>query len=84
LATIIPKPKGFMYRFDGAQQPKKFAQQQFDFLTRLMLRRQLITPNDTLGYRQPLQIIGPARERLQSKRQDTIALDSLQLEDFEF
>lgn len=84
LATIIPKPKGFMYRFDGTQQPKKFAQQQFDFLTRLMLRRQLITPNDTLGYRQPLQIIGPARERLQSKRQDIIALDSLQLEDFEF
>lgn len=84
LATIIPKPKGFMYRFDGAQQPKKFAQQQFDFLTRLMLRRQLITPNDTLGYRQPLQVIGPARERLQSKIRDTVVMDSLRWDEFEF
>ena len=84
LATIIPKPKGFMYRFDGTQQPKTFAQQQFDFLTRLMLRRQLITPNDTLGYGQPLKITGPARERLQSKIRDTVVLDSLRLDEFEF
>lgn len=66
LATIIPKPKGFMYRFDGQRNLKKFAKQQNDFLTRLMVRRNLITENDTISSG-AFEITGPAQMYLKQK-----------------
>ena len=66
LATIIPKPKGFMFRFDTEQKLKPFAQQQNEFLTRLMLRRTIITSNDTIG-NFPLNISGAAQLFLKQK-----------------
>lgn len=84
LATIIPKPKGFMYRFDSNREQKKFAVQQQDFLTKLMLRRQLITAEDTLGYHQPLHLSGPAQYRIKGNVTDTISIDSLKIEFPEF
>ncbi|MEN9335927.1 MAG: Monofunctional biosynthetic peptidoglycan transglycosylase [Bacteroidota bacterium] len=84
LATIIPKPKGFMYRFDGDRSQKKFALQQQDFLTKLMLRRQLITAEDTLGYHEPLRLTGPALSRIKGNKVDSLAIDSLQIEFPEF
>lgn len=76
LATIIPKPKGFMYRFDAQQQPKAFARRQHDFLTRLMLRRNLITENDTIG-NGSLRLTGVAQMYLRQKPEtltDSIAV----------
>lgn len=72
LATIIPKPKGFMYRFDAQQKLKPFARRQNDFLTRLMLRRNLISESDTVG-NGPLEIRGPAQLYLKQKPQGTPA-----------
>lgn len=83
LATIVPKPKGFMYRFDGEQQLKPFARQQNDFLTRLMLRRKLLTETDTIGHF-PLRISGPAQQYLKQKTVPTVESDSLNIEDFDF
>jgi hypothetical protein len=83
LATIVPKPKGFMYRFDSEQQLKPFAQQQNDFLTRLMLRRKLLTETDTIGDFS-LRISGPAQHYLKQKTGQIVETDSLNIEDFDF
>lgn len=83
LATIVPKPKGFMYRFDQEQQLKPFAQQQNDFLTRLMLRRKLLTENDTIGSF-TLLISGAAQQYLKQKIVPNVENDSLNAEDFDF
>ena len=84
LATIIPKPKGFMGRFDANQNLKSFANQQDDFLTRLLLRRNLISTNDTIGYSLPLTISGSAQFFLKHKVQNPVETDSTSVEDFSF
>jgi Transglycosylase len=81
LATIIPKPKGFMSRFDAQHQLKYYAKQQNDFLTRLMLRRNIITPTDTIGLF-PVALIGPATNLLKPKVE--VMIDSTASEDFDF
>ncbi|MFO0089317.1 MAG: transglycosylase domain-containing protein, partial [bacterium] len=83
LATIIPKPKGFMYRFDADQQLKSFARQQNNFLTKLMLRRKLITESDTIGQQVPIKIVGEAQLYLKQKSAP-IEVDTTNIEVFEF
>ena len=84
LATIIPKPKGFMYRFDSENQLKSFAKQQDNFLTRLMLRRNLINVNDTIGHSIPLSISGPAQFFLKNQSGTKPEIDSLAVDEFNF
>jgi hypothetical protein len=84
LAAIIPKPKGFMYRFDSEKQLKSFATKQDNFLTRLMLRRNLINSNDTIGHTIPLTISGPAQFFLKNKSGIKPEIDSTAVEDFGF
>lgn len=81
LATIIPKPKGFMARIDAQHNLKSYAKQQDDFLTRIMLRRNLISSNDTIGLF-PVSIIGPATRFLKPKVE--IQIDSTATEEFNF
>jgi hypothetical protein len=83
LATIIPKPKGFMYRFDSDQKLKTFASEQTNFLTRLMLRRKILTEIDTIGQKEPLYISGDAQFFLKQKT-PSIEIDSTNIEVFEF
>lgn len=83
LATIIPKPKGFMGRIDQQHQLKSFAKQQNAFLTRIMLRRNLITPNDTVG-QFPVTISGAATSRLRPKIEIEKVNDTISLEEFNF
>ena len=83
LATIIPKPKGFMSRFDSENQLKSFAKQQDNFLTHLMLRRNLITTNDTTGVF-PVVVSGPAQFFLKNKTKTTVEKDSVTIDDFNF
>ena len=83
LASIVPKPKGFMYRFDNEQKLKPFAHQQNDFLTRLMLRRKLITETDTIG-NFPVSISGTAQQYLKQKTVQIMESDSLNWEEFDF
>ena len=67
LATIIPRPKGFMFRIDNDGSSKKFAQQQYSFLTKLMLRRNLITADDTIGQHKSFLLTGAAVKLLKQK-----------------
>lgn len=81
LATIIPNPKGFMYRFDSNNRLKLGPKQQEKFLTNLMFRRNLLTSNDTIG-NFPLYISGPAKSFLKLKT--TTATETNPTEEFEF
>lgn len=83
LATIIPRPKGFMYRFDSQQHIKPFAVQQNSFLTKLMLRRNVLTENDTIGQHIPMTISGDAKFFLK-QNPTTTETDSISVEEFGF
>ncbi|MGV9004741.1 transglycosylase domain-containing protein [Flavobacterium sp.] len=84
LATIIPRPKGFMYKFDASQQLKVVAKQENRFLTNTMLRRSILEPNDTIGQSFPIKITGHAQLYLKSKSSSNIEIDSTSNDDFDF
>ncbi len=77
LATIVPKPKKFMYQFDNQGQLKTNLNQQQTHISNLMLRRGIIIPEDTIGQSNPIKILGNARSFLKLKVQDSIPTDSL-------
>lgn len=80
LATIIPKPRKFMYQFNDEGNLKDYAIKNQKFLKNLMFRRGLI-PEDTLG-QLPVYISGNARSLIRIKAPDSTAVknDSLSLE----
>lgn len=83
LASIVPKPKKFMWQFDAEGHQKSYASQHQKFIKNLMLRRALITSEDTIGQAFPINISGRARSFLKLKiPQDSIVKDSISLEEF--
>jgi len=81
LATIIPRPKKFMWQFDNEGKLNSAANQQQKFLSNLMLRRGLLISEDTIGEYIPLQITGNAHSLLNLKVQDSVAVDSLAVDE---
>lgn len=83
LARIIPSPKKFMYQFNDQGMLKDFAVQQESFLTNIMLRRGLLTADDTIYKSLPILISGPAKSFIKFRVQDTtqITVDSLVVDD---
>ena len=77
LASIVPKPKKFMWQFDTDGLQKAFANKHQDFMQNLMFRRGLLTSEDTIGQKIPMQISGLARSFLKKNPQDSIVIDSL-------
>ncbi|GGF26906.1 transglycosylase domain-containing protein [Flavobacterium limi] len=82
LATIIPKPRKFMYQFNDEGNLKDYALQNQKFLKNLMFRRGLLVPEDTLG-QLPVYISGNARSLIKIKVPDSTAVpvDSLSVSD---
>ena len=80
LATIIPKPRKFMYQFNDEGNLKDYALQNQKFLRNLMFRRGLLVPEDTLG-QLPVYISGNARSLIRIKVPDSAAVpvDSLSM-----
>lgn len=77
LASIVPKPKKFMYQFNDQGFQKPYAEKNQKFIKNLMLRRALITGDDTIGQSIPVYISGRARSLLRLKIvQDTTVIDS--------
>ena len=77
LASIVPKPKKFMYQFNDEGYQKAYAEKNQKFIKNLMIRRALITSDDTIGQSIPIYISGRARSLLRLKVvQDTISIDS--------
>lgn len=88
LATIIPSPKKFMYQFDNQGNLKRYANKNQRYLSNLMLKRGILTSEDTIG-QHGVYVSGNARSYLNIvKIQDSTAipLDSLsiKIEDEEF
>ncbi|RXR21086.1 glycosyl transferase [Flavobacterium amnicola] len=85
LASIVPKPKKFMYQFNEEGLQKSYAVKQQKFIKNLMLRRALITPEDTIGQSVPITVSGRARSFLKLKVvQDSIPSDTLLVPESEF
>ncbi|TDE06691.1 transglycosylase domain-containing protein [Flavobacterium hiemivividum] len=85
LARIIPSPRKFMYQFNDQGKLRDFAAKQESFLTNIMIKRGLLTTDDTIYKSQPLLISGAAKSYLRIKEQDSIPVDSLSTsKEFEF
>jgi len=82
LATIIPKPKKFMYQFNDQGNLRDYAAKNQKFLKNLMFRRGLLIPEDTIG-QLPVYISGNARSLIKIKAPDSTAVpaDSLSISD---
>jgi hypothetical protein len=80
LATIIPKPRKFMYQFNDQGNLKEYAVKNQKFLSNLMLRRGVLVSEDTIGLL-PVYISGNARSFLRIKAPDSAAVpvDSLSM-----
>lgn len=85
LARIIPSPKKFMYQFNDEGNLRESAEKQVSFFTNLMIRRGLLTIDDTIFKSQPTILTGPAKSFLRIKVKDSTAVDSLMVkEEFDF
>ena len=82
LASIVPKPKKFMYEFDTDGFLKAIENKKQTFISNIMLRRGLILPDDTIGQHLPMAITGNARSFLKFEVKDTIQIDSTFVEEF--
>jgi len=84
LASIIPRPKGFMWQFDTTGSLKSHAVKHNKYMKDLMLRRGLITPEDTINQTGKIVINGRGRSRIKLKMENLFAGDSLDVEEFFF
>jgi len=84
LASIIPRPKGFMWQFDGDGELKGYAIKHNNYMKNLMLRRGLITAQDTIAQKGYINITGRARGRLHLNRESLFVNDSIDVDDFFF
>lgn len=82
LASIVPKPKKFMYEFNPDGFLKAIENKKQTFISNLMLRRGLIMPDDTIGQHIPMAITGNARSFLKFEVKDTIQVDTTLVEEF--
>lgn len=82
LASIVPKPKKFMYEFNTDGFLKAIENKKQTFISNLMLRRGLIMPEDTIGQNIPMAITGNARSFLKFEVKDTIQIDTTLVEEF--
>ena len=81
LASIVPKPKKFMYQFDDMGNQKSNADRQQEMISKIMFRRGLLTPEDTIGQKAPIYISGRARSLLRLRERDTIFRDTVIVEE---
>ncbi len=64
LSSIVPRPKSFRYSFDGQGHLKPYLSGYYRLLSTIMLRRNLITDQDTIGLQPNVVLSGPARSQL--------------------
>lgn len=76
LASIVPKPKKFIWQFDAYGNLRDHVLKRNHFIESVMLKRNLITPEDTL-IRTPFSIQGPAKNYLKITAIDSTMVDSI-------
>ncbi|GIZ07746.1 transglycosylase domain-containing protein [Flavobacterium sp. UMI-01] len=77
LARIIPSPKKFMYHFNTEGNLKDTSKKVADYITNIMMKRGLLTLDDTIYKSQPVIISGRARSLLKITVKDSTKTDSL-------
>ncbi|MFN8273651.1 MAG: transglycosylase domain-containing protein [Flavobacteriaceae bacterium] len=84
LANIIPSPRRFMYQFNTEGNLRSFATNRDDQLIGLMMRRGLITSEDTIN-RLPIMVSGPARSLIKIRVDNPTEADTIStIEEFDF
>jgi hypothetical protein len=81
LANIIPSPKKFMYQFNDEGKLKGFAITKQKYLTNLMMRRGILSADDTIYKSQSVYISGNAKSFIRLREKDTIQIDTLNVEE---
>ena len=82
LASIVPRPKAFMWRFNDQGELKDYAVKHNDYIKKLMLRRGLLNPEDTIAQNGHIEVTGPARSQLRIKQAVPTAQDSTAIKEF--
>jgi len=85
LANIVPSPRKFMYQFNSEANLKPYARSRDNNVRNMMLRRGVITPNDTV-YQLPVMITGTARSFIRSSEERKAEIDStaMSIDEFNF
>lgn len=84
LASIIPRPKAFMWQFNSEGNLKSYAEKHNNYMKKLMLRRGLLVAEDTIAQNGAVNITGIARSRLNIKEAEPEMTDSLAFDEFDF
>ncbi|WP_418264581.1 transglycosylase domain-containing protein [Flavobacterium faecale] len=77
LARIIPSPNKFMYHFNSEGNLKDSSKKVASFITNIMIKRGLLTIEDTIYKTQPVIISGPAKSLIKITVKDSTKIDSL-------
>lgn len=76
MASIIPKPKKFMWYFDENQNLKPFLEGYYNLISSKLLRHEIITEQDTASLVPNVRITGPAKALLKGNPTDSTEIDS--------
>lgn len=79
LASIVPKPSKFMFQFNDQGTLREYPLKYQRFLANIMMKRGLLTIDDTIYKTQPLIISGAAKSFLHIKVKDTTMIDSIEV-----
>jgi hypothetical protein len=64
LTSLIPRPKGFRYTFDKSGKLRDYLMPYYQLLSGIMVRRNQILPDDTVGLKPIVKLTGEARKML--------------------
>ncbi len=70
LASIVPRPKAFKYAFDSTGHLRNHYAGYYKLLSGIMLRRNQITPADTLDLKPDLELTGVAKFSVVSREEE--------------
>lgn len=84
LASIIPKPKGFMWQFDGEATLKPYIVKRNSYLKNTMMRRGWLSPEDTTAQTKKVVLYGAARAYVKKEDEKIINVDTLSVDEFDF
>lgn len=87
LASIIPRPKAFMWQFNEYGNLKSYAERHNKFIKNIMLRRGLLIPEDTIAQTGYINISGRGRSYIRIKAPEPVENDSISTnayEEFDF
>lgn len=84
LASIIPRPKGFMWQFNDQGNLKPFAVRHNKYIRDLMLRRGLLVAEDTIGQNGHVYISGRGRSLIHIREAEPVNDSISTFEEFDF